>query len=128
MTTKFSFSKRYNKEKTFLIDTSTFDYHSLEEMYEDEETVYPVRGIYINDKSLYDPAPVVATDEYYVNLPAHSINECRDMLADRQAISAINRGLVGFTIYKYHQARFNKDCYSVKWVDIEDVKPELGNE
>ena len=128
MTTRFSFSKRYNKEKAFAIDTSTFEYASLEEIYENDEKVYPVRGVYINEKSLYDPAPVVATDEYYVNLPAHMVDECRDMLADRQAISAINRGLVGFTIYKYHQARYNKDCYSVKWVDLEEIKPEVGNE
>ena len=128
MATRFSFSKRYNKEKVFTIDTSTFDYVSLEEMYQDEETVYPVRGVYINEKSMYDPAPVVATDSEYVNLPAHMIDECRDMLADRQAISAINRGLVGFTIYKYHQARFNKDCYSIRWVDVDEVKPEVGNE
>lgn len=128
MASRFSFSKRYNKEKVFTINTSTFEYFSLEEMYQDEETVYPVRGVYINNKSLYDPAPVLATDRYYVNLPAHMVDECRDIISDRQAISAINRGLVGFTIYNYHQERFNKDCYSIKWVDIEDINPVLGNE
>ena len=128
MASRFSFSKRYNKEKVFTINTSSFDYVSLEEMYHDDEAVYPVRGVYINEKSLYDPAPVLATDDCYVNLPSHILNECRDMIADRQAVSAINRGLVGFTIYKYHQARFNRDCYSVKWVDIDEVAPAIGNE
>ena len=128
MASKFSFSKRYNKEKVFAVDTSSFVYVSIEEMYHDDETVYPVRGVYINNKSLYDPSPVLALDDCYVNLPAHIIDECKDMIADRQAVSAINRGLVGFTIYKYHQVRFNKDCYSVKWVDIDEAPPVLGNE
>lgn len=118
MAKKFSFSKRYNKEKLFNVDTSNYEYRTLEEIYIDEETVYPVCGVYINNKSLYEPAPVIATDECYVNIPSHMLENCREMLKDEEAINAINEGFVGFTIYKYHQEKYNKDCYSVRWVDI----------
>ena len=127
-----SFAKRFNKEKLFNIDCSDFEYYSLEEMYKDNDTVYPVRGIYINTKSLYDDAPVIATDSYYVNFPAHMLDSCKDILKDKSAIADINRGVVGYKIYKYVQKKFNKECYSVEWVDVDPADfedagvPELG--
>lgn len=114
---RFSFSKKYNTERVFDIDTSNFDYKSLEELYVDDDYVYPVCGVYINTKGKFDPAPVVATEDCYVNLPAHMTDICREMLRDDRAVKAINDGEVGFTIYKYHQKRYDKDCYSIHWVD-----------
>lgn len=113
-----SFSKKFNNQKLFNIDTTDFEYYSLEEMYKSDDEVYPVRGLYINNKSMYEPAPVLATDEFYVNLPAHMLNDVKDILADKAAIADINRGIVGFKIYSYEQKRFNKICYSITWVDI----------
>lgn len=120
---KVSFSKRFNTEKLFNIDTTDFEYHSLEELTEEqgdepEDRVYVVRGIYINKKSLYDPSPVIALDDCYVNLPAHLLDVCQEMMSDRAAVDAINEGHCGFRVTKYHQKRFNKDCYSVEWVDL----------
>lgn len=123
-----SFSKKYNKERLFLVDTSSFEYVSLETLYNqlpvDEETGEPiqepfvVRGVYINTHSMFDPAPVLAIDDCYVNLPSHLKDVCSDMINDKQSIKAINDGKVGFIIYKYFQARFQKDCYSIEWVDL----------
>lgn len=125
--TRVSFSKRFNTEKLFNIDTTDFEYHSLEELAcepchepgdEPEYGVYVVRGIYINKKSLYDPSPVIALDDCYVNFPAHLLDVCQEMLSDRLVINAINEGHCGFRVTKYRQKRFNKDCYSVEWVDL----------
>jgi len=118
----FSVAKKYNVEKIFDIDTEGFEYKSLEELYIDEETVYPVRGIYINTKGNFGKEPVLATTEDYVNLPQHLVDSCEAMIHDDEAVEAINSGEVGFTIYKYYQKKFNKDCYSIKWVD---VNPEV---
>lgn len=139
----FSFSKKFNKEKLFKINTDGFEYVSLEDLYNEtkemvlldadedtmsdpdemkshiESTVFQVRGIYINTKGLYDDAPVVALDSAYVNLPAHLTPICKEILADPQAIAAINAGRVGFTIYTYVKPAYNKTCYSIKWVDTE---------
>ena len=120
---RVSFSKRFNTEKLFNIDTADFEYHSLEELTEQpgdepEDRVYVVRGIYINKKSLYDPSPVIALDDCYVNFPAHLLDVCQEMISDRAAVDAINEGHCGFRVTKYHQKRFNKDCYSVEWIDL----------
>ena len=120
---RVSFSKRFNTEKLFNIDPTDFDYHSIEELTEQpgdepEDRVYVVRGIYINKKSLYDPSPVIALDDCYVNFPAHLLDVCQEMMSDRAVVDAINEGHCGFRVTKYHQKRFNKDCYSVEWVDL----------
>lgn len=119
----FSFGKKYNVERKFDVDTSDFNYSSLEELYDmvggDETATFEIRGIYINTKGLYDDAPVLAIEDRYVNLPAHLTTACRAMLEDAQCVKAINEGKCGFTIYKYTQKRFNKDCFGVKWVDLQ---------
>ena len=126
-----SFAKRFNKEKLFNIDCSNFEYYSLEDMYKDDDTVYPVRAIYPNKKSLYGLSYVIATDSCYVNLPEHLNDDCKDILNDKLAISDINRKLVGFKIYKYVQKKYNRECYSIEWVDVDPNeftamnKPEL---
>ena len=128
---KFSFSKKFNTEKLFNIETEDFEYMSLEDLYRatsslEEPPVFVVRGVYINRKSLYDPAPVVVLDDTYVNLPSHLLPACEEMLHDRLAVDAINEGKCGFRIEKYFQKRYGKECYSVEWVDIlPDKKPQV---
>lgn len=119
----FSFAKRYNVERKFDVDTSDFDYFSLEEIYDevlsgDENAALEIKGVYINTKGKFDDSPVLAIEDRYVNLPSFLTSACRAMIEDEACVKAINEGKCGFTVYKYHQKRFNKDCYSVKWVDL----------
>lgn len=124
----FSFASSFNTKKLFNVDTSDYEYKKLEELWnenseiiEDEEVcnkVFPVLALYLNKKSMYDPQPVVATDECYVNLPAGMFDSALEILSDPRAIQAINSGKVGFQIEKYFQKRYQKDCYSVHWVDM----------
>lgn len=133
---KFSVSKRYNREKLFTVDTSDFEYFALEDLYDmareaadeaksttgkdltPEEIPFTVYGIYINTKGNYDPAPVLALEDRYVNLPAHMTPVCEDMIRDADAVKAINEGHVGITVYQYLQRRYNRVCYNVRWVDL----------
>ena len=124
---KFSFSSKFNNERLFNIETEGFEYKSLEELFENDvdpgtgeplNTVYTVCGIYINKKSLYDPAPVIATEDFYINLPAHLLDVCKEMINDKRAVAEINARHAGIRIYKYHQPRYDRDCYSVEWVDL----------
>ena len=115
---KFSVAKRYNREKLFNIDTADFEYYSLEDLYDMatdaadeakattgkdldvEDIPFTVYGIYINTRGNFDPAPVLALEDRYVNLPAHMTPVCEDMLRDAEAVKAINEGHVGFTVYQ----------------------------
>lgn len=133
---KFSVAKRYNREKLFAIDTSNFEYFALEDLYDmateaadeakastgqeltAEEIPFTVYGIYINTRGNFDPAPVLALEDRYVNLPAHMTPVCEDIIRDADAVKAINEGHVGITVYQYLQKRYNRVCYNVRWIDI----------
>ncbi len=115
-----SFSKKYNKGRKFEIDTTGFEYYSLEELYEQngEDFVYPIHALYINTKGHYGDSPVVATEEYFVNFPSHMLDVARDILDNDEAIELINNGEVGFRIYKYTQKKYNRECYAIDFVDM----------
>lgn len=114
------FTNKFNKSKKFNIDTTGFEYVSLEELYHTHgaEMVYPLTAVYINRKSAYGDAPVFATNDYFVNVPAHMLDTVEEILADEVAIEDINNSSVGFVIYTYHSDRYNRDCYGVNFVDM----------
>lgn len=113
-----SFAKIYNKV-TFSVNTEGFDYCKLKDLYSEKtkNTVYPLDGLFVN-KSPLGLSPVFICGELkkLVNAPAHLAETCQRILSDSDAIDAIERGKVGFTIYPY-TAR-GKECYGVRFVDL----------
>lgn len=126
----FSFARNFNTARVFDVNTSGYKYFSLESLYkrDGEGTIYDVRGIYKNTKSNYSITYTIATDTCYINLPAHLNDVCESILNDNRAISAIKRGLVGMTIYSYIQQKYNKECYSINWVDLPEVQSQQAGE
>lgn len=123
---KFSFTS-FNKQRLFNVDTTDFDYVSLEDLYNRDGAghVYLVTGLYIGTKSIYaDEAPLLATDEEYVNLPEHQLSEVKAMMGDSRAVAEINSGNCGFVIDTYYQKRFKKTCYVARWVDYNEAIAE----
>ncbi len=115
-----SFASRFQHRK-FNINTDGFEYKSLADLFNDngKDAVYSFYAVYINRKSKYGDAPVVATADSYVNLPKHTLNDCTEMIEDAETVKAINDGKCGFKIYQYHDKRHNRDCFGVEWVDVE---------
>lgn len=111
----------FNKARLFDVDTTDFQYKSLEELYAEfgPDEIYTIKGIWINSKGIYDDAPVVATEDFYVNFPAHLTGVSKAIIEDKKCISAINNGKCGFKIVTYVKSKYNKTCYSIEWVDID---------
>ena len=109
--------KKFNVQRLFDVDTSEFDYIGLDEAAEKygEGNQILVKGVYINEKSQFGPAPLVATEEEYINLPQHQLDKVREMLANGEAIKAINRDELAIVIESYYQRRFGKTCYKAVW-------------
>lgn len=118
-----SFANRHNKGSKFNVDTTGFDYISLEQLYNDngENEVYLLQGIYINHKSQFGDAPVAICEGFFANLPSYMLDECLELLKTDQDIEDIKSGLVGFKIEPYEKevGKKTKTCYGIKWVDIE---------
>lgn len=112
---------KYNKGSRFEFKaTEGFEYKKLEELYKEGEiNVLPVMALYINTKGKFGDRPLAVTANCFVNLPNHMLDTVKAMLADDELIEAINKGMVAMEIYKYHDSTYDKDCYSVNWVDAD---------
>lgn len=110
--------KKYNRSTGYTFRRPQgFTYKSLKELLlTSDKMVHRVNAFYINTKSRYGNAPVVATDECFVNLPSHLLRTVEEMMNDDELTEAINQGRIGFTIYEYKGK--NGLGYSVNWKEI----------
>ena len=120
-----SFAKKHNKGRLFEVETEGLPYLSLEEVYGQygKNALYRVDALYINRGGMYDDAPVAVVqcgkDRFMLNMPSHMTATVEDILSDAEDIDDIKSGKVGVKVYPYHSKTYNKDCYSITWVDLE---------
>lgn len=96
-------------------------FKSLKELYNGEngKNTYRVYGVFLNRKGKFGDSPVAISEDFYINLPAFLCMDVKEMLCDNECIDAMNKGKIGFEIYRYTPKDFpNKECYSVRWVDL----------
>lgn len=116
-----SFASKFNKT-TFGIDTTDFKYTKLADIFNSEneggkDVVHKINGLYVHKSQLGD-GPVIIDEENkrLVNLPSHTAETVREILADDEAVQTIKDGKVGYTIYEYES--HGKKCYSISFVDL----------
>lgn len=116
-----SFASKFNKT-TFGIDTTDFQYIKLADIFNSEneggkDVIHNINGLYVHKSQLGD-SPVIIDEENkrLVNLPGHTAETVREILADDEAVQTIKDGKVGYTIYEYES--HGKKCYSISFVDL----------
>lgn len=116
-----SFASKFNKT-TFGIDTTDFQYTKLADIFNSEneggrDVIHNINGLYVHKSQLGD-SPVIIDEENkrLVNLPCHTAETVREILADDEAVQTIKDGKVGYTIYEYES--HGKKCYSISFVDL----------
>ena len=78
------------------------EYKKLSEL-QDGET-YPIIGGFISHKGNFGDHPVLALAAgFYADLPKHMTKIVKDILADGEAVEAINEGHCGIETYKYEK-------------------------
>ena len=112
-----SFAGRHNVA-TFNVNTEGFTFFGLSDLFNNEGAgvIYPVKGLYINTKSKFGAAPVIISDDKFINLPSHLCEEVRSILSNPEDVEDIKAGHVGVTIYEY--ISHNRKCYSINWEDM----------
>lgn len=116
-----SFASRFNKT-SFGIDTTNFVYVRLADLYNSEseggkDVIHPISGMYVHKSQLGDsPVIIDAEAKRLVNLPSHTAETLREILADSEAVETIKAAKVGYTIYEYES--HGKKCYSISFVDL----------
>lgn len=114
------FADKYNKSfaKFNFEPAEDFKFKSLKDLYNGAKgkNTYIVLGLYINRKSKYGDAPVIVSEDCYINLPKHLLDTVKSMLEDPELVQAVNERKFGIEVYEYETN--GKTCYSVNWVDM----------
>lgn len=88
----------------------------------DNEVPFEVRILYINSKGKFNPHPVacVVSDDKatLVDLPENLTDTVKTIIDDPDAVEAINNGQCGFTVRSYHSSKYNRDCFTVDFVNL----------
>lgn len=82
------------------------------------DSVYVLNGLFINTKSKYGARPYLATPDFFMDLPSHMLETVEAMIADPDVVGEINGGKVGFQIRTYQSKQFNRECYSIVFVEL----------
>lgn len=111
---------KFNNNNVFGIDTSNYKYVDLDTLYDTDPTAqHKVLGFFVNSKGKFGAEPnAILENNLIANLPRHLLDTVNQMLDDNRYIEYIKEGHVGFTIYQYHTNKYNKDAYSVTWLDL----------
>lgn len=111
---------KFNNNNVFGIDTTNYKYVDLNTLYDTDPTAqHKVLGFFVNSKGKFGAEPnVILENNLIANLPRHLLDTVNQMLDDNRYIEYIKEGHVGFTIYQYHTNKYNKDAYSVTWLDL----------
>lgn len=120
VSSKSSLMSKFNNTNVFGIDTSDYKYTNLATLFNtDPDAKHKVLGLFVNTKGKYGSEPnAIIENNLIVNLPRHLLETVNELLDDDRYIDYIKAGHVGFTIYQYHSSKYNKDAYSVTWLDL----------
>lgn len=123
-------SKNKNFESPFTASPafSEVEFVNLAGLYEMVgDDVVVVRDMWINTKGKYGEHGVLGVQVfvneqdivfYNLSLPAHLNDTIKDIRGDEECIKAVNDGKCGIKVRQYHSKTYNKDCFSIEFVDL----------
>lgn len=111
--------QRFNHNNIFDVETNGFKWVDLKTLYNtNPEKGYQVLGLFTNNGGKFGTEPVAIVDGFLVNLPRHLLDAVQQMLDSDEIVQYIKDGHVAFKIYEYHSNKYNRDAYSIEWLDI----------
>ena len=117
-----SISKFNKNTKVFTFQApKDFQYKNMKELYNANgaDHVYKVLGWFFHTGK-FGEQPIFITPDFYINGPKHMASQCRDIIADVEAVAQINAGQAGFKLRPYTSSA-GTTAYSVEWVDLEEL-------
>ena len=84
--------------------------------------VYTVNAILFSKSKFGERVFVSLKEGMNVDLPKGQNDVCKSIIGNADAVKDINDGKCGIKFGKYHSNKFNRECMSVEWVNIEDVE------
>ena len=99
------------------VDTEDMDYIKLEEVKDAGNLV--IKGVFINNKGNFGAHPVAILENGLLDLPAHQTENVTTILENPEMVEAIKAGKCAVKVVTYIAKKYNKECFTVDWVDVE---------
>lgn len=122
-----TFASKFNAGNQFEIDFQTLNYVNLKDLHKEPENASGFRftAVWFNRNGAYGEQAVLVLNEQgkqtrMVSLPAHLTDTVKEIVNEYR--NDILLGKCGFTVYSYTTPRRNKECYSVRWVDLPELE------
>ena len=111
--------QQFNHNNIFDVDTTGYSWVDLKKLFDtDPEKQYKVLGLFTNNGGKCGTEPVAIINGFLVNLPRHLLDAVQQMLDSNEIVQYIKDGHVAFKIYEYHSNKYNRDAFSIEWLDI----------
>ena len=118
---------KYNKSNFEKIEwskkTDGFVFRKLGDFYNRGVKVVQVFGFFFTKSDNYGLQPNAICNDCLLNLPTHQRDTISEMLQDKEAVQAINRGECSLQIREY-QSKYNKMCYDITFIDTPKATPQ----
>lgn len=111
---------KFNKNaRLFNASTEKRDFVKLEKLYkEDANRVYTLKGFFLNKKGKFgDNYIAIVDNDKLIDLPKNLNETFVSIKNDADAIKGINNNECQFKIRFYHNTKYNKDCYTIDFVE-----------
>ena len=107
-------------ESPFNYEPEQGSYKKLVDLESDK--TYVLISMFINTKSKFGEHPVLGADDgdncFWVSVPQHLTDVCKQILAGQEYIDQINGGKVGFTVETFFSKKYNREGHTIKFVDL----------
>lgn len=114
-----------SRGKVFVVDTTGFEYKALGELFDakNPDRTFSVYGAYIGRfYSKREKREVeccfVASDGYFISLPAHLVETVKEILSDQESIEQMNASEAGLVIRPYEKD--GETFYSADFVELDN--------
>ena len=84
--------------------------------------VYTVNAVLFAKSKFGERAFVSLKEGINVSLPKGQNDICKSICGNADAVNDINEGKCGIKFGKYYSNKFNCDCMSVEWINIDDIE------
>lgn len=122
---------KFNKNQFEKIEwtkkTDGFIFKKMSDFYNEGIKKIKVYGFFFTKSDKYGLQPVAICEDCLLNLPSHKRDIISEMLKDKEAVTAIDKGECVIKLREY-KSKYNKICYDFDFVDTESESNEKAED
>lgn len=122
---------KFNKNQFEKIEwskkTEGFNFKKMSDFYNEGIKKIKIYGFFFTKSDNYGLQPIAICEDCLLNLPTHKRDIISEMLKDKEAVTAIDKGECVIKLREY-KSKYNKICYDFDFVDDTESESDKKTE